>query len=319
MSVTHPGGVQDLTPLWAGEGFPADVRTALQTTTDVATHSTPVVVARRVSPGARALLSESGVSWADEAGALELTAGTIFIRTPGNPSDARMTPPQRFTAAAGAMAEILLQRAAEGDQRVPTVAELADAVGASRGAASRALTFFDMQGWTSNLGPQRGPTARRELTERGAMLDAWGAWHAAGDDTVVHAHAVIRDADVWLSDVVARHWPAGAWAATGLVGLERRAPFATTTNPIDVYLDATAYDDDLDALLQVAGLTRTDSGIRVRILRGDRYVLRQASTTSTDSPYPLVSDVRLYGDLLRRGGVRADEFAMHLREIRIGF
>ena len=34
---------------------------------------------------------------------------------------------------------------------------------------------------------------------------------------------------------------------------------------------------------------------------------------------PAVGDVRLYGDLRRRGGVRAEEYATHLREQRIGF
>ncbi|MBD7920132.1 hypothetical protein H9657_17810 [Cellulomonas sp. Sa3CUA2] len=294
---------------------------------DTPAGATPVIVARRLSPGSRALLAERGISWADEAGGLDLSAGPILIRIPTPPAPPEAAP-ARFTAAAGAVAEHLLQRAATGETLVPPVADLAAAVGASPGAASRALTYFDSQGWTAPTGPRRGPTSRRDVVERGAMLDGWATWYASGQDDGIAAHALIRDPDTWLADVLAPAWPRGVWAVTGLVALERRAPFTTATNPVDLYLDGTAFDHDLHDLLAAADLTPTDAGVRVRVLRADRYTVALLSAdrpraarpdAAPDDDVPLVSDVRLYGDLLRRGGVRADEYAMHLREQRIGF
>lgn len=53
----------DLLPVWAGEGYPADVALALRTIADhVDAQATHVVVARRLSSGSRALLAECGVS-----------------------------------------------------------------------------------------------------------------------------------------------------------------------------------------------------------------------------------------------------------------
>jgi len=180
------------------------VRSTLRTIADAELEdgTTPVVVARRLSPGARVLLTEHRTSWADESGAIDLATGPLLIRALGAP-DPPPCPPARFTPAAGAIAEVLLTRAIDGELVVPPVAGLADTVGVSRGATSRALTFFDSQGWTASTGPRRGPTARRELTERGTVLDAWSRWYPGRQDDVVPAHAVIRDAAAWIADVVA--------------------------------------------------------------------------------------------------------------------
>lgn len=315
IDLDHHGATHPLHPVWAGEGFPADIRLALRTVTEADVDGTPVIVARRLSPGSRALLAEHGISWADEAGGLDLTTGSILIRV-HSPASLSDTAPTRFTSAAGATAEHLLRRSTSGETRVPPVSGLAAAVGASPGAVSRALTYFDSHGWTAPTGPRRGPTARRDLVERGAMLDGWGAWYAARPDVTVAAHALMGDPDTWLADTLVTAWPRGAWAVTGLVALQHRAPFATATNPVDLYLRGATFDQDLGDLMAAADLTPTDTGVRVRILRADRYTDRLLGPVDD---VPLVSDIRLYGDLLRRGGVRGGEYAMHLREQRIGF
>jgi hypothetical protein len=312
-------GAQNFAPVWAGEGYPADVSLALRAiASDISASATPVVVARHLSPGSRALLTERGVSWADEAGGLDLTAGPVLIRIPSPPAPPTM-PPARFTAAAGAVAEHLLHRCTAGQTTAPPVDALAAAVHASRGAVSRALTYLDSQGWTTAVGPRRGPTAAREVSERGALLDAWSTWYAARKDELVGAHTVVRDPAAWITDVVAPAWPPASWAVTGLVALETRAPIGTTPSPIDLYLDGPAFDDHLDTLLASTGLRRVATGVRVRVLRADRYTLPLARGAGTTTPFPVVGDIRLLGDLLRRGGVRATEYATHLREQRIGF
>ena len=320
VTVGRGGTEQTLAPFWAGEGFPADVRAVLRVMRDspLDDGATPVVVARRLSPGARALLTDLDTSWADESGALDVASGPILVHTPGAPP-LRQPRPLRFTPAAGALAELLLTRATAGEHLVPTITDLATRTGISRGATSRALMFFDAQGWTSSRGPQRGPAARRELLERRAMLEAWGRWYANGRDETVETHTVIRDPSTWLRDVVARRWRAGTWAVTGLAALDQRAPFATAVNPIDLYLHGAEFDSDLDAHLRAVGLVRVDTGVRVRVLRADRHLHLPDPETPTETGFPVVDDVRLYGDLLRRGGVRAEDYATHLREHRIGF
>ncbi len=44
-----------------------------------------VVAARKMSPGAQALLSDAGVGWVDEAGAAEISFGAIIVLRSGSP------------------------------------------------------------------------------------------------------------------------------------------------------------------------------------------------------------------------------------------
>ena len=80
---THPGtGDADLVvggrPLgikWVGEGSLGDVRVVL-----ARRRGRPdIVVARRLSPGAREALSDAGVGWVDETGAAEIVVGSIIV------------------------------------------------------------------------------------------------------------------------------------------------------------------------------------------------------------------------------------------------
>ena len=109
----------------------------------------------------------------------------------------------------------------------------------------------------------------------------------------------------------------GAWALTGWLALEHRAPFMTTTPVITIYIDREVFEDPtaLDTRIARAGLRRVDSGARVDLVKADPYVLRRATL---EGGTPQVSDIRLYGDLLRLG-VRGSDAAEHLRETRIGF
>jgi hypothetical protein len=88
---------------WIGEGNLADARIALgeQPGRNV------ILVGRQLSPGARAALSQAGISWADETGAAEIAIGTILVSrsgvAPKGPQGIK-----RWTPAVMAVAEALL-------------------------------------------------------------------------------------------------------------------------------------------------------------------------------------------------------------------
>ena len=63
---------------WADDGWLPDVRRVLDTMGD----RPQIVAARRLSPGARAALTQAGIGWVDETGAAEIAVGTIVVVQP---------------------------------------------------------------------------------------------------------------------------------------------------------------------------------------------------------------------------------------------
>ncbi len=112
---------------------------------------------------------------------------------------------------------------------------------------------------------------------------------------------------------VAPRWSAAgrAWAATGAIAASLLAPYLSTVNSADVYVDAHNVAD-LDVAAHEAGLRPIDGGRLIlrpfptattRLLAGTRQGLRIA-------PWP-----RVYADL-RAIGVRGEEAAEHLRKVQ---
>ncbi len=317
-----------LTPVWAGEGFPQDVQLAIDrlAKTPLDHRETVVIVARSLSTGARASLDAHGISWADEKGRAAISAepGLIVLR---EASSARVRPPvegMRWSDGAGAVAEYILGLVADSGRRaealplsLPTVAAVAADVDLSASFVSRTLQGFDAMAWTGKEGAQRGPGARRVLADATGLLSSWAAWHRAGAAETVHAHANFRDADSFLHERIGAAWGLGRWALTGWLALEHRAPFMTSTPVITLYVDREVFGDpaELDSWIARAGLRRVDSGARVDLVQADPYLLRRMTL---QTGVPQVSDIRLYGDLLRLGA-RGPDAAEHLRETRIGF
>src|SRR5262249_3990468 len=86
---------------WAAEGWLAQVRRALEG------NRVELVVARRLSPAARVMLSAAGVGWLDETGAAEVAMRSLVVSRTGDPS--RLGPREaRWTRSTFAVAEALL-------------------------------------------------------------------------------------------------------------------------------------------------------------------------------------------------------------------
>jgi hypothetical protein len=328
-----PGGeVSELVPIWIGEGFPRDVIDALARgySDSLADSQTRVLVARRMSIGAKRLLENQHISWADETGRAHLAVPPnlyILRETPAGPrAEDRAHDDLRWGESTGAVAETILTRLDHSDSdnpfllssgepaRLPNTAELADDADWSTAQVGKVLQQFDTVGWTAKTGAERGTTAGRILVDPGGLLSGWAAWHRSRRLPSTGAHALVRDPRELLESL--EQTDVGPWAVTGWLALEDLAPYSTSTPNISCYLDASTYDERLFDLMGDLHLRPVTEGARITFLRAEPHVIRQSSISR--GPYPVVSAVRLYGDLLRQG-VRGEAAAEHLREVSLGF
>ncbi|TDX81392.1 hypothetical protein EDF35_1059 [Rathayibacter sp. PhB151] len=166
-----------LVPVWIGEGLPADVRRARERDLPGGRNDVPVLLARAMSTGARALLEERGWSWADESGnaVVRIEPDLLIVRLPPT----RRRPPRisawsaaTMATAEAALAALVRRRGGAGD---PTAraADLVVATGFSYQQTSSALTALDAEGYTAKVGPERGRTAGREFRDPGRLLSDW--------------------------------------------------------------------------------------------------------------------------------------------------
>ena len=321
--VRHGGASSLLRPVWAGEGYPADLEAVWDRVHDSTEPGQPVLVAREFSGTSRQRLRERGLSWLDDSAARVMTPHGLVVLVDGGPAvhAPRTSSVFRWAEASGAVAEHLLvacqgRSSDVGELVIPAVVDLAERLDVSGATISRALRGFDEKGWTAKRGAARGVGSRRVLVDPAGLLSSWAAWHTRAPREVVSAHAVVRDPQAF-TDELARSWRGRWWALTGQLALEHRAPFATNPAVVDVYLETEllASPVRLQETLDLAGLRRVDAGARVRMIAAGPYLRRL--TPGGVEPVE-VSDIRLYGDLLREG-VRGEDAADHLRRHRIGF
>ncbi len=295
-------GGQRLRVGWARDGNLRSVRQLL------AKHAADmdVVAARRISPATRELLAEGGIGWADQSGAAEIAVGGIVVSREGHPQEpARLT---RWTPAVVAVAESLLC----GTEA--TVAATTEATGLSTGSCTNALRFLTDAGLLT-ADAKRGRRSARRLDDPDRLLDAY----AAAVDTTKPAPALqvgLQGRDLLGAlDEVGAAWDSRGvgWAATGVAAAAVTAPLLTSISSVEVYVEADT----------PAGLDARASDAGLRPIAGGRLTLRPFPTASTSrlaerhdglriAPWP-----RVYADL-RRAGVRGEEAAEHLREIRRG-
>ena len=284
---------------WAGEGQLSDVRRLL------AQHvSRPdIVVARVLSPGARAELAKAGVGWVDETGAAEIALGTIIVARSGKPT--RRAAPRRWTPSALAVAEAALCGVKA------TASAMRDATGLSVGScvsALRMLTDIELL----EASAERGRSSARRISDRDRLLSAYAsAATALAPSLRVEVGVTWRDLADGLRKV-ANRWQAEQvdFAVTGALAAERLAPYLTSVTTAEVYVSVETLVG-LEAVAVSAGLKPVDGG---------RLILRPFPTVSANrlatqinglrvTPWP-----RVYVDLLHVG-VRGEDAAEHLKEV----
>jgi Transcriptional regulator, AbiEi antitoxin, Type IV TA system len=263
-----------------------------------------VVAARRMSPGARAALSDAGIGWVDESGAAEIAVGTIIVSRSGA-SDPAGSRPTGWTPSALATAEALLC----GTQ--PTTSAVVDATGLSFGACVKALRLLTDLGLLV-ADAARGRRSGRRLEDPDRLLREYSdAARRLASPLRVQVAVTWRDVIDGTAEFAARLTEHGvAYAVTGVVASALLAPVLTNVSTSEVYVAGTTIVD-LESIARTSGL---------RPINGGRLTLRPFPTVTAYRLAAITEDMRVapwprvYTDLLG-AGVRGEDAAEHLKEI----
>ena len=263
-----------------------------------------VVVARRMSPGAREALSAAGVGWVDETGVAEIALGTLIVSRSGRRSEVPPKPP-RWTPSVLAVAEALLCVGK------PTVSGVQKTTGLSIGSATNALRVLTDFGLLA-ASAQRGRGSGRSIPDQDRLLDEYAtAAEAMMPATALTAGVTWRDFAARLSEIGHQWTSTGiAWVATGSVAALVLAPYLTAVTTGEIYIDRETISG-LESVAVQAGL---------RPMEGGRLTLRPFPTIAVKrlsvvrDGLPVAPWPRVYADL-RSVGVRGEEAAEHLREV----
>jgi hypothetical protein len=284
---------------WLPVGWPRQVDQALRRKP-----RPDVILAPRLSPGARVRASEGQVGWADETGAAEIAHGTLLISRTGNPAtplDSRLG----WRSSTLAVCEVLLAGCPA------TVSAVSEATGLAASTAAGALKFLDIQGLLGT-DAARGRLSHRYITDVNALLDAYGAAaERLRSPVYVRVGVLWRDPIKEVSEI-GRSWDDAhiSWAVTSALSAAVLAPLLTEVTPIEVYV-AGRTPGDLSRAADFAGL---------RVIDGGRLLLRPFPTPANGRVTELIRPglvsvlwPRAYADL-RTAGVRGEDAAEHLRE-----
>lgn len=264
-----------------------------------------VAAARRMSPGARTVLSAAGIGWVDETGAAEIVTDSLIVSRSGRPVDTAPKQP-KWTPSVLAVAEALLcgTRA--------TVTEIKETTGLSTGAATnalRTLVEFDLLEGSAS----RGRNAARRVRDPERLLAKYAAF-AVKPTISLTVGVTWRDFLEKLCKI-GRQWDRAKieWAATGTVAASVLAPYLTTVSTGVVYVDSKT----------ISGIESIANRADLRPMQGGRLILRPFPTVTSKRLAVLRQDLRVvpwpcvYADL-RIVGVRGEEAAEHLREVVCG-
>lgn len=306
------GNTFDLHVIWAGEGWPEDVRNADRRIGGREGART-VFAARRFSTGALKSLEAEGANWVDETGRARIVVdGLVVIRDGDELRESAAASKGRtgWSASAIDVAEAVLSMPVESTIRIADVSTL---TAWSVPQVSKVLQRFDQAGWLQQLGSERGRGARRVFADRAALLEEWSAIVAEKTVEPLFGHTLTRDPMGFLEDALAPElnnrcdWAVSAWA-----GVERIAPFMTTVPTLQIYVP----EEDLGPeLVSDLGLSRVESGGVVEFRPARRVVFQTATTDSAG--IRVASPARVFADLRALGG-RGEDAAEHLREQILG-
>ena len=289
--------------VWAGEGWRRDIGPV------IAKHDgrIDVVAARRMSPGGRVALKDAGIGWVDELGNAEVAIGSLLISRTGL---AELSEPllPKWTSAVVAVTEALLL------ETYATVSAIKQATGLSTGSCTNALRTLTELGYLESAA-KRGRSSARNINDIDALLDAYtNAAPGLTPPLKVSIGVTWRDPIDGVRTSGMKWDELGIeWAATGTVAGALTAPLLTNVSSAVVYVEANT----------VASLNAAATSIGLKPLAGGRLTLRPFPTVTTSKLSEIIEDVkvapwpRVYVDL-RTTGVRGEEAADHLREVKRG-
>jgi hypothetical protein len=289
---------------WAAAGWPADVDRLLAQAPEA-----DVVVARRLSEGARAKLADRQIGWVDETGQanINLRSGLVVVREV--PLDEPATSVgDRWNRSMLTAAEAIFAGVP------PTVEAIEAATRLSRGASANALARFESRGRLGRPGPKRGLRSARQILDVEALIDDYviAAREFRGRQRVRKLHRLMADPLYVLEEEVSPVLRSlGAkWALTGAGASMLLAPYLTEIPILELYVDPDHFEGpDLPRYLESREVSKGHL-IEVRELPTPMS-LRGPDINGVQVALP----ARVYADLNAAGG-RLAEAGQHLREVR---
>lgn len=288
---------------WIGEGTLGRTR-AMVRSIDM---PPDIVVGRRVSPGARSILSNAGVGWVDESGAAEIAIGTLIVSRTGHPETVASRL-RRWSPSVFAVTEAVLCGSPA------TVSATVAVTGLSTGACANALRFLTDEGLLE-AEAARGRNSARRVGDVDALVDAYaGAVHGAPAPIAIQVGVSWQDAVDGLVHAGEMWDDQGTeWVASGGVAAAAMAPLLTSVRTALVFVGAHT----------VPGLETVAAQVGLSPIQGGRLTLSPFPTTTTRTLSTTVGGLRtapwprVFADL-QALGVRGEEAAEHLREVADG-
>lgn len=242
--MTFPiGGHVDLAIEALGEGYPRDVRLAVERLQEfkAAQEGTNVpvelcVVADYLSPGSRKELTDAGINYYDNTGSMKFAhRTTLIVKELGQRVRATPRPVNLFTGAREQVVHALLEHwLRSGGGTFVSGAEISRSALTSNYTVSQTMQELEREDWVESTGS--GPAQRRRLTNPAALLDAWAADWTARREKVTRWYGYAPPTSD-LSDTVLWHFaqrPEPGWALTGAAAANAVLPYITKVDRVQV-------------------------------------------------------------------------------------
>jgi hypothetical protein len=293
--------------------YPRDIRNALWQLEEYARHAAPsgdavvrVLLAERISPGAREALRHRGVAFYDESGTLFFRHGAVTIdidREP--PPERRSQPGSPFLGAREQVVHALLHIG----ERWFTGHELAQEAQTSPYTVSQTLQVLQQHGWVE--GRSAGRNAHRRLIAPGLLLDAWAeSWKVRTEQTSTW-YSFASKPSMLSTQIASRLRSAGrsGWAYTGAAAGNALVILLTSVERVQIIVPPGAASDVATA----AGLSPAEQGSNVTLVERSG-ASRMFQRSLAEFNIPLASPFIIYLDLLKDERGRNKELAQELRQ-----
>lgn len=238
--------------VWNLDGFKARSKDGLPVV--------PMVVAERLSPGARDELKLRGIGYFDASGSLYLRHERWLINIE-KPQQSVREPGARelFTGAREKVIHALLEMKGEWFSG----AQLAGFCGTSEYTVSMVIQELEKREWITTA--REGREIRRKLVKPGLLLDAWAQAWQKEKQKQTYWYRFCANPKLLLTDIA---WAAmqekvpGDWAFTGAIAANFVSPLLTSVDIAQVIVTP----DSIDGFAQALGLKPADKGFNVVLI-----------------------------------------------------
>jgi len=270
-----------------------------------------LVVAERLLPNVRAELEQAGCLYADSIGSVHLAAPRFLLHREKDLAGPSSTVPA--PKGLGAVAVRVVQQLLAELEQEWTVADLAQAAGASTGQSHNVLKRLEQEGFLQDRGS--GPKRRRTVSHPTDLLD-WLARVPAARRVhrKVKAYRYAADPAALVTRLTEDAQKADMpWALTGAAAARVSGASVVTALPVIMVRVPAAMD--LLSAAGALGLEAVDAGANVKLIADVGEVGLHGA--QRHGPVSLAPAARIWLDML--GEPRGDDAAALFREAVLGY